>query len=88
MEEKITQLIKDSEKNVKAVWEIDEITVYVTDIKVEDSKITVDWFTFCDNIDENFKTKVDELAKQIIKGESCSHNPFSRIWSTMKNIFA
>lgn len=88
-EESIKKLIQDAELSAKAVWEIDGIAVYVRDILIDNGNVTVDWFTFNQDVNANeLGNKVEKLAHKIIGDTVClSSNPFSRICSSMKNIF-
>lgn len=89
IDEKTQQVIAESEKTVKAVWEIDGITVYVREFKLEKGNVSVDWFTFKDDIDKReLGAKVEDLARKLLEEVTCSPTLFSRIYSSMKNIFA
>lgn len=88
LDEELTNIITKSIETAKAVWEIDGVTIYVSDIKLENNNMSVDWFTFDNTIDRGeMNAKVETLAKKLI-GEKCSSTLFSRICYTMKNIFA
>lgn len=88
IEDHVSKMIQESTERAKAVWEIDGVTIYVSDIKLENNNMSVDWFTFDNTIDRGeMNAKVETLAKKLI-GEKCSSTLFSRICYTMKNIFA
>lgn len=91
IEETIEKNIREAMSTVRAVWELDGVTVYVRNIHVDDGNVSVDWFTFNETIDKNeLGTKVETLAAKLIIGEEeCqqSSNLFSRISSSMKSIF-
>lgn len=88
IEAEIKERLAEAEQSAKAVWEIDGITVYVRDILVNNNEITVDWFTFSEAVDKReLGDKVQDLAFKLIGGNKCSSNLFSRISSTMRNIF-
>ena len=90
IEETIEKNISEAMATVRCVWEIDGTTIYVRNIHVDGGKVSVDWFTFNENVDKNeLGSKVESLAVKLIIGEEeCqSSNLFSRISSSMKNIF-
>lgn len=86
IDDKTKAALTEAENAVKAVWEIDGVTVYVRDLKIDNGNVVVDWFTF--NEDVNKKTlgaKVEDLARNQLKEEvTCSSTLFSRIWSSMR----
>ena len=86
--DKVKDTLKKVENEVKAVWEIDGISVYVKNIQINDGEVEVDWFTFHPDPNLNkLGSKVENLAKQLIGYKTCSSTPFSRILSRMKNFF-
>lgn len=88
IQEKINTTIKEAELLVKDVWFIDGVTVYVRDIVFNNNEVLVDWFTFNETVDKReLGDKVQDLAFKLIGGNKCSSSLFSRISSTMKNIF-
>lgn len=79
-DERIETAINEAEKSVKAVWEIDGTTVYITNVVVNNGQVTVDWFTFRENCDKaELGRKIDDLAKHLLKPQKQSW--FDRIIS-------
>ena len=86
--DQISKFISEAERSVKAVWEIDGITIYVKDMKLENDGVVVDWFCFDETIDKSeMSGKVEDLARKIIGEKECT-TLLSRILSTMRNTFA
>lgn len=64
---KVQETLTEAESKVKAVWEIDGVTVYVKDIHINNGKADVEWFTFDTKTDlTSLGSKVEDLAKQLI----------------------
>ena len=89
IDDKTKAALVEAEQSVKAVWEIDGVTVYIRDLKINKGNVVVDWFTFNEDIDKTkLGIKVEDLARlQLNKEVTCSSTLFSRIWSSMKRTF-
>lgn len=87
IDDKTKAALTEAENAVKAVWEIDGVTVYVRDLKIDNGNVVVDWFTFDENVDKTtLGVKVEDLARKQIGVDYIKPSIMRKLWNFIGRI--